>query len=180
MRVTSPGPDPAREEFRGSVDGQTPRPPLTLVTRERLHSALDLGVRSPLTLVVAPAGTGKTVLLSDWVLRRRRSAKPVVWVPGQTPKVLHEFLERAEGTGGALVPDPIVVDDAHLLPPATVAEVSRVLQRAPQAVRLLFATRYDLPLPVPELEVQGMALTLRSRDLRFNDAEATALVQAHA
>jgi LuxR family maltose regulon positive regulatory protein len=158
-----------------------PRPPHTLVTRERLHSALDLGVRSSLTVLVAPAGTGKTVLLSDWVTRRRRSGQPVVWVSGQTPDALGEVLEQTIGHDSAAPdPHPIVIDDAHLLPASTVAEVSRVLQQSPQAVCLLLATRYDLPLPVAELELRGMALTLRSRDLRFNDAEATALVQAHA
>jgi LuxR family maltose regulon positive regulatory protein len=179
-RVTGPELDREREAFRQSADGKTPRPPLTLVTRERLHSALDLGVRSPLTLVVAPAGTGKTVLLSDWVTRRRVLGQKVVWVPGQTPGSLHGFLERAAEVESTLMLDPIVIDDAHLLPASTVAEMARVLQQSPQAVRVLLATRYDLPLPVSELEVRGMALTLRSRDLRFNDAEATLLVQAHA
>ncbi|TCO50263.1 ATP/maltotriose-dependent transcriptional regulator MalT [Kribbella antiqua] len=178
--MTTPTPEGAHEELRRPASGRIPRPPLTLVTRERLHSALDLGVRSSLTMVVAPAGTGKTVLLSDWVARRRRSGQPVIWVPGQTPSSLGGVLERVDGVDERTVPDPIVVDDAHLLPASTVAQVSRVLQQSPQAVRLLLATRYDLPLPVSELELRGLALTLRSRDLRFNDAEATALVQAHA
>ncbi|TDW21885.1 ATP/maltotriose-dependent transcriptional regulator MalT [Kribbella kalugense] len=178
--MTGPGLDREREAFRQSAESKTPRPPLTLVTRERLHSALDLGVRAPLTLVVAPAGTGKTVLLSDWVTRRRLLGQKVVWVPGQTPGSLHGFLERAAELESALMLDPIVIDDAHLLPASTVTEMARVLQQSPHAVRLLLATRYDLPLPISELEIRGMALTLRSRDLRFNDAEATLLVQAHA
>jgi LuxR family maltose regulon positive regulatory protein len=179
-RVTSPRLDRERDAFRQSADGKTPRPPLTLVTRERLHSALDLGVGSPLTMVIAPAGTGKTVLLSDWVTRRRRAGEPVVWVPGHTPGSLQGFLEQVDGAEGSQLLDPIVVDDAHLLPASTVAALARVLQEAPHALRLLLATRYDLPLPISELEIRGMALTLRSRDLRFNDAEATELVQAHA
>ncbi|TCO26134.1 ATP/maltotriose-dependent transcriptional regulator MalT [Kribbella steppae] len=173
----TPTPDQARERQAG---GSVPRPPLTLVTRERLHTALDLGVRAPLTLVIAPAGTGKTVLLADWVARRRRSGESVAWVPGQSPGSLGQTLHEAVGTDLTSPPDPIVVDDAHLLPAATVADVSQVLKESPHAVRLVLATRYDLPLPVPELELSGMALTLRSGDLRFNDAEAAALVQAHA
>ncbi|MEU4292646.1 LuxR C-terminal-related transcriptional regulator [Kribbella sp. NPDC026596] len=147
------------------------------MTRERLHSALDLGVRSSLTMLIAAAGTGKTVLLSDWVARRQKSGEPVIWVSGQAPGALGGVLAQVIG---ADAPDPIVVDDAHLLPKSAVAEMSDVLQESPHSVRLLLASRYDLPLPVPELELRGMALTLRSRDLRFNDAEATALVQAHA
>jgi ATP/maltotriose-dependent transcriptional regulator MalT len=131
-------------------------------------------------MLVAPAGTGKTVLLSDWVTRRQRSGRPVVWISGQSPDGLGEVLEQLIGADDSTPPDPVVVDDAHLLPASAVGEVSRVLQQSPHTVRLLLATRYDLPLPVSELELRGLALTLRSRDLKFDDAEATELVQAHA
>ncbi len=178
--MITPTPDQAREEFQRAAGGIVPRPPLTLVTRERLHSALDLGARAPLTMLIAPAGTGKTVLLSDWVERRKQAGESVVWVTGQLPGALGEILDEAVDADPRRPPDPIVVDDAHLLPAADVAKVSQVLKKSPHAVRLVLATRYDLPLPVPELELRGMALTLRSGDLRFTDAEATALVQAHA
>ncbi|MEI8407741.1 MULTISPECIES: LuxR C-terminal-related transcriptional regulator [unclassified Kribbella] len=178
--MTTPTPDQAREKFQRPAGGSVPRPPLTLVTRERLHSALDLGVRAPLTLLIAPAGTGKTVLLADWVARRRQAGESVTWVPGESPGSLGQTLHEAVGTDQTSPPDPIVVDDAHLLPAATVADLSQVLKKAPHAVRLVLASRYDLPLPVSELGLRGMALTLRSGDLRFNDAEAAALVQAHA
>ncbi|NIK61547.1 LuxR C-terminal-related transcriptional regulator [Kribbella shirazensis] len=147
------------------------------MTRERLHSALDLGVRSSLTMLVAPAGTGKTVLLSDWVARRRRTGNAVVWVPGHAPEALDRALQTIDVE---TPPVPIVVDDAHLLPAETVTELAQVLRKSPDAVRVLLASRYDLPLPVPELELRGLALTLRSGDLRFTDAEATELVRAHA
>lgn len=46
-------------------------PPLrpTLVARERLHALLERGLGLPLTLVVAPAGFGKTTLVSSWCSR---------------------------------------------------------------------------------------------------------------
>jgi LuxR family transcriptional regulator, maltose regulon positive regulatory protein len=43
-----------------------PRLPNALVERERLLSALDEALSTKLTLVSAPAGFGKTTLLSDW------------------------------------------------------------------------------------------------------------------
>ncbi len=178
--MTRPTRDEARGNVRHPAGRSVPRPPLTLVTRERLHSALDLGARAPLTLVIAPAGTGKTVLLADWVARRRQAGESVAWVPGQSPGSFGQTLQEAAGADRTSAPVPIVVDDAHLLPAATVADLSQVLKKSPHAVRLVLATRYDLPLPVPELELREMALTLRSGDLRFNDAEAAALVQAHA
>ncbi|MFC7546114.1 LuxR C-terminal-related transcriptional regulator [Plantactinospora sp. GCM10030261] len=40
--------------------------PAALISRSRLHRMLDAGAAGPVTLVVAPAGWGKTVLLSSW------------------------------------------------------------------------------------------------------------------
>src|SRR5713226_6579321 len=46
-----------------------PRLPNALVERERLLSALDGALSNPLTLLCAPAGFGKTTLLSAWASR---------------------------------------------------------------------------------------------------------------
>src|SRR5689334_2439031 len=43
-----------------------PPAPAGAVRRPRLEARLDDGVQGPLTLVSAPAGTGKTVLVSSW------------------------------------------------------------------------------------------------------------------
>ncbi|MEN0083635.1 MAG: LuxR C-terminal-related transcriptional regulator [Leifsonia sp.] len=51
--------------------------PVHAVPRPGLLKLLDAGVRSPLTVVIAPAGSGKTVLLSQWVQSRPDLA--VVW-----------------------------------------------------------------------------------------------------
>ncbi|MET0829714.1 MAG: LuxR C-terminal-related transcriptional regulator [Microbacterium sp.] len=48
------------------------------VDRPALRRQLDLGLSAPLTLLVAPAGAGKTVLLSQWVESRPDLA--VAWV----------------------------------------------------------------------------------------------------
>ena len=53
--------DPGRGRSR------VPRTPKPLVPRQRLYKQLDKAVASPLTLIVGPAGTGKTVLLSSWL-----------------------------------------------------------------------------------------------------------------
>jgi LuxR family maltose regulon positive regulatory protein len=54
-----------------------PRPQRELVHRPRLIDRLDAGSRDKLTLVSAPAGYGKTTLVSDWVAR---SHVPVAWL----------------------------------------------------------------------------------------------------
>lgn len=47
-----------------------------LVTRSRLFARLDAGVSGKLTLVSAPAGFGKTTLVSTWVIG---GGRPVAW-----------------------------------------------------------------------------------------------------
>ncbi len=50
-----------------SLKFSRPRLSTTLVERERLLRELDMVCAHPLTLVSAPAGSGKTILLSSWV-----------------------------------------------------------------------------------------------------------------
>lgn len=54
-----------------------PRRRADLVPRPRLIERLDEGVQRGLTLISAPAGFGKTTLLSDW---SRQSEWPVAWI----------------------------------------------------------------------------------------------------
>jgi len=56
-----------------------PLPPKGIVRRARLLERLDVGARGPLTLVTAPAGTGKTVLVSSWAASAR-AVGTVVWL----------------------------------------------------------------------------------------------------
>jgi len=53
--------------------------PTAMVERARLVALLDQGVRGTLTLLSAPAGTGKTVLASSWA-RTLGSGYPVAWL----------------------------------------------------------------------------------------------------
>ncbi|HET6939692.1 MAG TPA: LuxR C-terminal-related transcriptional regulator [Nocardioides sp.] len=48
-----------------------------LLPRPRLHALLEAAVTAPLTLVVAPAGTGKTSLLRSWAAD---TALPLAWL----------------------------------------------------------------------------------------------------
>ncbi len=55
------------------------RPPVTaqLVCRRRLHERMDLGLQTPFTVVSAPAGYGKSVLVSHWV---EELEQPCAWL----------------------------------------------------------------------------------------------------
>jgi LuxR family maltose regulon positive regulatory protein len=56
-----------------------PRRPTAAVLRRRLLDLLDTGVQGPLTLVAAPAGAGKSALLSSWIAEGRPLG-PVAWL----------------------------------------------------------------------------------------------------
>jgi LuxR family transcriptional regulator, maltose regulon positive regulatory protein len=56
-----------------------PRARTNLVSRPRLIERLSAGLRKPLTLISAPAGYGKTTLLSDWRFRFG-SEYPLAWL----------------------------------------------------------------------------------------------------
>ncbi len=59
-----------------------PRPHLSLVSRGALLARLDEGLNYRLTLLSAPAGFGKTTLLSEWIAvqSERQNISPVAWV----------------------------------------------------------------------------------------------------
>src|SRR5436853_3539900 len=59
-----------------------PRSRLSLVPREALLARLDEGLQHKLTLLSAPAGFGKTTLVSEWIAarRERQEALAVAWV----------------------------------------------------------------------------------------------------
>jgi LuxR family maltose regulon positive regulatory protein len=54
-----------------------PPPPSQLVRRRRLLERLQQAVERPLTLIAAPAGFGKTTLLSTWL---EHASLPVAWI----------------------------------------------------------------------------------------------------
>jgi LuxR family maltose regulon positive regulatory protein len=56
-----------------------PRGPKPVVFRPRLLDLLDAGVRGPITLLAAPAGAGKSALLSSWIAEERSPGK-VAWL----------------------------------------------------------------------------------------------------
>jgi LuxR family maltose regulon positive regulatory protein len=68
-----------------------PSPAHGAIVRPRLLELLDRGMDRPLTLVSAPAGSGKTELLAQWI-EARRAPGPVAWVPlGRDDADPHRF-----------------------------------------------------------------------------------------
>ncbi len=81
-----------------------PRMPAATVSRQRLFDAVDVGVQDSLTLVAAPAGSGKSALLSSWIAAGRAPG-PVAWLsfdggdvdPGRFWSALIDTLSHATG-----------------------------------------------------------------------------------
>lgn len=62
-----------------------------LITRAILSDRIDLVLKSPLTLICAPAGFGKTTLLSQWVSGNQDLRGRVAWVSLESDCDLHRF-----------------------------------------------------------------------------------------
>ncbi len=124
MSTPSPDPDPppgTAPRTRSSPRGASvptvatklliPPPSRHLIERERLYEALDEGVRQGIVLLAAPAGAGKTVLLSAWIAARQLPG-PACWLSldgedNDVSRLLENLLSalRSGGTpesGGAL------------------------------------------------------------------------------
>ncbi|HET6985780.1 MAG TPA: helix-turn-helix transcriptional regulator, partial [Kribbella sp.] len=181
-----------------------PRSRQGLVPRPRLDERLLRKEGTGLTLVSAPAGFGKTTLVSTWTAER------TAWVSleesDQDPITFWTYvltaLERAAPgvAEGALVvlqssrtpietilagvlnelsvlPDDVdlVLDDYHL---ADGLEISRgmtyLLDHLPPQLHLLISTRADPALPLARLRARGELVEVRAADLRFTLDEVSA------
>jgi LuxR family maltose regulon positive regulatory protein len=70
------------------------RPQLGIKTlvRERLYQQLDQSLSSKVTMIIAPAGYGKTVLLTDWMTQR---TSPTSWLSiDENDNHLHTFIRN--------------------------------------------------------------------------------------
>jgi LuxR family transcriptional regulator, maltose regulon positive regulatory protein len=79
--MTNELPRPRRQASVPRLSGKllVPTLPGRVLQRRRLFSLLDLGVERAVTLVAAPAGSGKTILLTSW-LAATPDSSPVAWM----------------------------------------------------------------------------------------------------
>lgn len=185
-----------------------------LVRRAALLDIVAAGRTRKLTLLSAPAGWGKTTLLSQWAagaaapdedlrlgwLSLDASDNDPVWFwmyviaalqkasPGVGTRavelltmgadplqvVLPTLLNDVAAISGRLV---LVLDDYHVVVSRMVHEqLTFVIDRTPETLRLMLASRSDPPLPLARLRASGDLLEVRTDDLRFVDVEAGQLL----
>ena len=154
----------------------TARPPDRLVRRARVAEFLDDCPRYAATLVVAPAGSGKTAAAAAYTERARAAGTTVTWLRPDRHDMLADAVAEA-----ATLPDPpvLVVDDAHLLCADGIAVLTSALTARPPAVRLLLIARQGLPWVPMSTFLAGDARTLPPDDLRFTAEETADLVRVH-
>lgn len=211
MRAHGKTPMPPRVEYAGSAPVHpplmtskldVPSGPSELVSRRRLHDLLD--ERRLVTLLSAPAGWGKTVLLASWA-RSRAEDERVAWLamePGDDAARLRPYLLAALGSTGAgdgridgrswrdqhlagalaslCRPVVLVLDDfQHVVDPQFHHDVEFLVRHSAGRVRLVVLTRVDPPLPLPRWRVAGDLIEVGCDRLAFTTDETASLLAAY-
>ena len=169
---------------------------------------VEEGVEGPLTLVSAPAGSGKTVLLRGW-MTSAENAETIAHVPLAPEhadrrafwlEVLAALARACPELAGLAVPargarslaalrdalseldDPVrlVLDDFHTVSGGRVAaDLEWLIEHAGDRLRLIVATRSDPPLRLQRLRVAGRLKEIRAAELAFTRTEAGELLAPH-
>src|SRR6266581_2239793 len=123
-----------------------PRLRPNVVSRPRLIERLNEGLHGRLTLISAPAGFGKTTLVSEWLTG---CGRPAAWLS----------LDKGENA-----------------PACFLTYLISLVEHLPPQMHLVIITREDPPLPLARLRARGHLNELRASDLRFTPAEAAAFL----
>jgi LuxR family maltose regulon positive regulatory protein len=182
-----------------AVRSSVPPLPAATVERPRLSAALDAHREGALTLVGAPPGWGKTVLLSGWAAEHgaawltigpRHADARQLWsdvcdalqradVPldDLDPGLDDVPLRLADALADATERPTLVLDELELLRGPALASLGDLLANGGDALHVIAATRSDPQLPLERLRLSGRMGELRAADLAFTLPEATALLE---
>ena len=193
----------------------TPKPAQAaprLIQRGELLASLDRATTAKVTLISAPAGSGKTSLLRAWAdgagrpyrlavvqVRRDQQDSQQFWLAvlsairqasgmtgeGEQVAATPDFNEAAisERVVSELAAQHdrtfLVIDDLHeLTSPEALMQLTRLLEKLPQHVHAILATRRDLPLRLHKLRLAGELADIRAADLRFTERETLQFLEA--
>ena len=151
------------------------------IRRHELYRRLDLAAADAMTMVVAPAGAGKTLGVAGW-LQQSRVREGAAWLDASGPLPL-SHLEAVLDEAASLRlgrPGIVVVDDAHLLSGRCVRLLDQRLQRSPGTMRVVLIARWDVAVSRLVPELLGHLTVLRGDVLRLDDDEVVELIRIHA
>jgi LuxR family transcriptional regulator, maltose regulon positive regulatory protein len=170
-----------------------------------LIDLVERGMDGPFTLISAPAGSGKTVLLRSWMgsavdpkaiahlaLGREHADRRAFWLDVLAAIALARpeltgLRVPARGDGPLAVirsaleelsePLRLVLDDFHVVSGGQVAaDLEWLINHASTGLRLIVATRSDPPMRLQRLRVAGRMKEVRAADLAFTSAETSELL----
>ncbi|MFI5732599.1 LuxR C-terminal-related transcriptional regulator [Kribbella sp. NPDC051587] len=172
-----------------------------LIDRHDLVAALDHAVTKKVTVLAAPAGSGKTSVLRLWADRAEQNHRIafVTLQPGQDAHLFwfavlsairaacggeppfaapgcnghDKVLSEVNAIEGPFV---LVIDDAHEL--SSAEDLAELLADLPPLAHAIVATRGELPLHLHKLRLAGQLAEIRSPQLRFTVAETRELLAA--
>lgn len=182
-----------------------PEPPPQYLTRRRLLDLLDGADHAPLILVSAPAGSGKTSLIAEWVTTRGdrqntgwitfESADESFWpgLVGCLERLGVVMADRAFpdaavtldrsllGSLAAAVASlnrrlTLVVDGYEVVSSAVADDVDFLVRHSRGCLRLVVVTRADPVLPLYRYRLEDALVEVRMADLAFTDTEAAQLM----
>jgi ATP/maltotriose-dependent transcriptional regulator MalT len=159
----------------------TPRPPELFVPRARLDEFLEAVPSTPVNLIVAPAGSGKTAAAASWSGRvnRLRQGPTVAWTRGDQAVTIAAQVEAMRCPEQPDGPTVVVIDDVHLMSEESRELLATILAADPDSVRLLLIGRQEPDLVPISAALTGSVRALRVDDLRFDKDEAADVVRAH-
>jgi len=172
-----------------------------LVDRERLLITLDQALEKRVTLISAPAGSGKTSLLRTWI-GRVQDAYRLVFISARSEDDEQGFwlvLLAAFGAVETPVPAPtfsgsnmvervltqlnenhdpivIIIDDAHELAYDALARVATFIADLPEHAHVVLSSRHDLRLGTHQLRLAGEVAEIRANHLEFTESETRDLL----
>ena len=154
-----------------------PQLPPELVLRAALRADLDAGSSADATLVCAPAGYGKTVLLADWA--RASTGSDTAWVcldrDDNDPKRLWASVVAALAACPSVPPASRLHAPWVWRPsaqPEFLAELADTLQALPRPIRLILDDVHELVDPVA---LRGLQILVRNRPAGFQLVLSTRL-----
>jgi LuxR family maltose regulon positive regulatory protein len=179
-------------------------PPLPAATieRPRLSLALDDSREGAFTLIGAPPGWGKSVVLAGWAAARgasmltleprhcdprrlwtdvlsalRRAQIPLADLDSPSGGLDDDFpLRLVDALADAPERPTLALDDLDLLRGPGLAALAELVVHGRGALHIVAASRADPELPLQRLRLAGHLRELRSVDLAFTLEEASALL----
>lgn len=159
-----------------------------ILERSRLLEVFLSGAHRRLTLVEAPAGYGKTTLLTSWLRHLDAAGATTTWI--SIDPALHDFdaaLEPALARRARETPAQDVapaarrgflfLDDFHEAGSFEMQTISRMLHRGDHDFHIVIGTRTPPAFPLAKLRLSDQVTDLGLEELKFNLTEASVLLQ---